>query len=115
MTIAFCTRPFGLATTPGSDTDFAQVGELLAQPNGLYAVRWAPTAGGIAPVNPLTLLGVSPQGTYSTGALDFVGNGQQFALVDNNKLVIRPNWFNGSALLPGQPTRAYVIGCVVFA
>jgi hypothetical protein len=105
--IAFCSAPFGRI---GSD-DFRQIGILTTQPNGYSTVTWGPTAGnGTVPQNPGTILGLSPDGSYSAGPANAIGNGQQFKLVDGC-LVIRPNISinDGSVLIPGAPTIAYVI------
>jgi hypothetical protein len=107
MKIAFSSAPFGKV---GSD-DFKQVGELIAQPNGYSILKWGPTTGnGQSPINPGTILGINPEGVYSAGDASLIGNGQQFKLVSGS-LVIRPNINinDGSILIPGAPTVAYVI------
>jgi hypothetical protein len=107
MIIAFSSAPFG---RPGSD-DFRQVGTVMpAERAGYVIIAWAPTgADGRVPANPSTILGLSPDGNYSTSPANEVGNGQQFK-IDNGSLVVRPNISlnDGSVLGPG-PTVAYVI------
>jgi hypothetical protein len=113
MIIAFSSAPFGKA---GSD-DFRQIGVTTQQPNGYLTVTWGPTAAnGQVPQNPTTILGLSPAGDYSEKPANEIGNGEQFKLV-NGSLVIRPNVSinDGSVLIPGQPTLAYVIACRVLS
>jgi hypothetical protein len=115
MIIAFSSAPFG---RPGSD-DFRQIGTVEPAPTAGYSiVKWGPTAAnGTVPPNPTMLLGLSPDGIYSEAdPVTGLGNGQQFKLV-NGSLVIRPNVSvnDGSVLVPGAPTVAYVIACRVLA
>ena len=112
MTGFFCSRPFGLPSNSlGNDSDFRQVAaQLVQQPNGLYIVYWAPTpANGIVPVSPTTILGCNVDGSFSAGPATAIGNGQQFTL-GSDCLIIRPNWYQGRALIPNAPTVAFVIG-----
>ncbi len=110
--IYFCSRPFGLPSNSlGNDSDFRQVGILSSQQsNGLYTIQWAPTpTNGIVPVNPSTILGINVDGSYSPTPAAQIGNGQQFAL-GNDCLIIRPNWYQGHALVPPPaPTLPFVI------
>jgi hypothetical protein len=109
--LAFCSAPFGIAAL--ASEDFHQIGTVNPQPDGVhFTLSWAPTAAGIVPDKPTTVLSVQPDGSYQTRQQGTAGAYEVFTL-DGGSLVVRPNWNPATQspfFPPPVPTVAYVIG-----